>query len=92
MKGLSKRMSLRDHSTEVELLLTRLGERATIEIARANGAVGYEQNREAVEKGGDIAKTARLKLEEETKSPVATGHNFLRKSAAPQIAGPSASG
>jgi hypothetical protein len=78
-KGLKPSHSLRDHSTEVELLLTRLGEKSTIEIARARDVQGYEQNRKAVEAGGEIAKTARLKLEELTGEPVASKRNFLPK-------------
>ncbi len=78
-KGLKPHHSLRDHSNEVELLLTRLGEKSTIEIARARDAKGYEQNRDAVEAGGEIAKTARLKLEELTKAPIASKSNFLPK-------------
>lgn len=42
LKGLEEHHSLRDHSTEMELILTRLGERSTIEIARARDADGYE--------------------------------------------------
>src|SRR5262245_30712678 len=36
LKGLTSRQNLRDNSTELELLFIRLGEQATIEIARAN--------------------------------------------------------
>jgi len=79
LKGLEEHHSLRDHSTEMELILTRLGERSTIEIARANEANGYDQNRNAAEEGGDIAKTARLKIEKLTRKPVASKINFLPK-------------
>lgn len=78
-KGLKPSHSLRDHSTEMELLLTRLGEQTTIEIARARDAQGYEENREAVKEGGEIAKTARLRLEDLTGAPVASKKNFFSK-------------
>jgi len=90
LKGLEDHHSLRDHSTEMEIILTRLGERSTIEIARARDAQGYEQNRDAVKAGGDIAKTARKRIEKLTGKPVASKANFLPKPE--QISPPSASG
>jgi len=77
LKGLSKSHSLRDNCTEIELLLIRLGERATVEIARANEARGYHQQKDAALAGGNIAETARLQLEEATGEPVASPTNFL---------------
>ncbi len=81
-KKLPAGASVRDHSTELELLFTRLGERSTIEIAQKTEAHGYEQNRDAVKAGGDIAKTAREALEKLTGKKVASQQNFL-----PAIAG-----
>ena len=57
----------------------RRGERSTIEIARVRNADGYDQNRDAVQADGDIAKTARLRLEKLTGQPVASQSNFLPK-------------
>jgi DNA-damage-inducible protein D len=76
-KGLASDQSVRDHSTELELLFTRLGERTTIEIAQQANAQGYEQNRDAVVAGGDIAKHARESLEKLTGQKVASKKNFL---------------
>lgn len=76
-KQLPESASVRDHSTELELLFTRLGERSTIEIAQKTDAQGYEQNREAVKAGGDIAKNAREALEKLTGQTVASKQNFL---------------
>jgi hypothetical protein len=78
-KGLKPTHSLRDHSSELELLFTRLGERATIEVARAKDAQGYEGNRGAVEIGGDIAKKAREDLEGQIGKRIVTQDNFLPK-------------
>lgn len=76
-KQLAEGQSVRDHSTELELLFTRLGERSTIEIAQQTDAKGYEQNRDAVKAGGDIAKQARETLERLTGKKVASKQNFL---------------
>jgi len=56
-KGLKelKRESLRDHMTLTELAITSLGEAATIDIANANEAFGFEENKDAAKEGGDIA-------------------------------------
>ncbi|MGH6814771.1 MAG: KilA-N domain-containing protein [Hyphomicrobiaceae bacterium] len=89
-KGLEPHHSLRDHSTELELLFTRLGERSTIEIARAKNAQGYGQNKTVAAAGGEIAKTARLKLEELTGRPVASPRNFLPKAMSTAIVAPPA--
>ena len=85
LKGLKATDNLRNHCTEIELLLTRLGERSTIEIARARNAQGYEENKKAVEAGGDISKTARERLEQLTGQPVASEQNFLPKNDTPTI-------
>jgi hypothetical protein len=85
LKGLKDSDSLRNHSTEIELLLTRLGERSTIEVARARNAQGYKENKEAVEAGGEISKTARERLEQLTGRPVASEQNFLPKNDTPAL-------
>jgi hypothetical protein len=85
-KGLKPTTPLRNHYTELELLLTRLGERATIEIAQTDNAQGYRENRKAVEQGGEIAKNARLQLEA-LGVLVASKENFLPKPPA-AITGP----
>jgi hypothetical protein len=82
LKGLKSTQSLRDHSNELELLFTRLGERTTIEVARAKNARGYEENKGAVEIGGNIAKKAREDLEDQIGRRIITQDNFLPKPAA----------
>lgn len=82
LKSLKPSQSLRDHSNELELLFTRLGERSTIEVARAKDAQGYEENKGAVEAGGNIAKKARLDLEAQIGRPIVSQDNFLPKPAA----------
>ncbi len=85
LKGISSRQSVRDQSTEFELLFTRLGERSAIEIAPTLNANGYEPNKSAVREAGEIAKAARLKLEKLIGSPVASSQIFLAATTPPLL-------
>lgn len=77
IKGLGKSHGLRDNMTPIELTLTTLGEQATKEIARTLDARGLEQNKEAARRGGTIAGTARIQIEQATKRPVVSKDNYL---------------
>jgi DNA-damage-inducible protein D len=76
MKGL-KTQNLRDHMTEAELIFTALAELSTRQIAESDGAIGLEPNKRAGQKGGGIARKARLELEDRTGRNVVTEDNFL---------------
>lgn len=76
LKGLGKE-NLRDHMTDLELIFSMLGERATTEITRNKNAQGYQQNKLAAKKGGSIAGDARKKLELESGKMVVTEENYL---------------
>jgi hypothetical protein len=76
LKGL-KTQNLRDHMNEAELIFTALAELSTRQIAESVVATGMEENAEAGEKGGGIAKKARRELEQKTGKSVVTGENFL---------------
>jgi len=54
-----------------------LGEAATTEIARNVDAQGFDENKTAAHKGGNIAGGARKKLEKESGKPVRTKENYL---------------
>jgi hypothetical protein len=84
IKGL-KRENLRDHMTDLELLFTQLGEAATTEIARTDDAQGFDENKDAAKRGGNVAGTAREKLENETKKKIITEKNFLDKYHNPEL-------
>jgi len=43
--------NLRDHMTDLELIFSMLGERATTEIARVKDARGFNENKDAAEHG-----------------------------------------
>ncbi len=75
-KGL-KSQNLRDHMNEAELIFTALAELSTRQIAESDEAKGVVENAKASKKGGNIAKKARLELEDKTGKSVVTGENFL---------------
>jgi DNA-damage-inducible protein D len=76
IKGL-KTQNLRDHMSEAELIFTALAELSTRQIAESIDATGMDENELAGKKGGNIAKKARLELEEKTGKSVISGENYL---------------
>jgi hypothetical protein len=76
LKGL-KTQNLRDHMSEAELIFTALAELSSRQIAESVEATGMAENAEAGQKGGKIARKARLSLEQKTGKRVVTGENFL---------------
>ncbi len=74
------RQNLRDHMTDLELIFSMLGEKATTEIARTNDAQGFFENKDAAYKGGKIAGDARKNLAIETKKNVVSDKNYLKES------------
>jgi len=76
LKGL-KTQNLRDHMNEAELIFTALAELSTRQIAESTDATGMDENMDAGQKGGGIAKKARLELESKTGKKVVTGESFL---------------
>ncbi|MBI5724334.1 MAG: hypothetical protein HZA50_10285 [Planctomycetes bacterium] len=76
IKGL-KSQNLRDHMSEAELIFTALAELSTRQIAETDNATGMDENALAARTGGNIAKKARLELEQKTGQSVVTGQNYL---------------
>jgi len=76
LKGL-KNENLRDHMTDLELIFSMLGEASTAEIERTQNPENFEEHLEVSNKGGQIAKIARVKLESETGESVVSDENFL---------------
>jgi len=73
-----KSQNLRDHMSEAELIFTALAELSTRQIAETEKAKGMNENKKASKKGGNIAKKARLELEEKTGKKVVNDENYLR--------------
>lgn len=84
-KNLKPSHNLRDHMTDIELILTMLGEKSTKEIAQIKDAQGFDENKEAVRLGGQIAGDARRSLEHQTGKKVVSSSNFLPKKPAHKI-------
>lgn len=75
-KGIRKE-SLRDNMTDIEVILTNLGELATRELAKKNKPYGLEENQEVARRGGNIAKNTRDDLESELGMSVISSKNSL---------------
>ena len=75
-KGLRKK-SLRDNMTDIEVVLTDLGEIATRELANEYKPYGLKENKKSAKRGGNIAKITRDNLENELGKTVITEKNFL---------------
>lgn len=75
-KGLRKE-NLRDNMDNIELILTDLSEEATKRIAAKQKPQGLKENIKVAHKGGNVAKIARDKLEQEIGETVITKNNKL---------------
>ena len=73
-KGLKKE-NLRDNMTNKELVLNMLAELSTKEISEATGPETFGDHKDVARRGGNIAREARLRLEEETGRPVISPMN-----------------
>ena len=62
-KGLKKE-NLRDHMSNLELVLNMLAETSTTEISKSKKPKSFKENREVAKEGGRVARKARLELEE----------------------------
>jgi DNA-damage-inducible protein D len=83
VKNLKSSHNLRDHMTDMELILTMLSEKSTKEIAQTTDAQGFDQNKVAARMGGRIAGDARRALETQTGKKVVSSSNFLPKKPKP---------
>jgi DNA-damage-inducible protein D len=79
IKGL-KNQNLRDHMTDLELILTALGEAVTRTVAIDTDAQGFDENKTAAVKGGQAGGMARRNVEKITGKKVVSKENFLKAS------------
>lgn len=70
-----KKENLRDHMTNLELVLNMLAEASTTEISKEKQPENFPENIEVARKGGNVAKAARLQLEKTTGKKVVTKLN-----------------
>ena len=74
LKGLKKE-NLRDNMTNTELVLNMLVETSTKDISQALNPVTFDDNMSVAQQGGNVARVARLALENRTGKNVVTGLN-----------------
>jgi DNA-damage-inducible protein D len=76
MKQLKKH-NLRDHMTDLEMIFTTLAEASTTAIAKGKDAQGFDENKDAAKKGGEVAGKARTDLELKSGQPIVSEENYL---------------
>ncbi|MGE4346098.1 MAG: Bro-N domain-containing protein [Flavobacteriaceae bacterium] len=74
LKGLKKE-NLRDNMTNTELILNMLAEASTKDISQATNPETFQDNAKVAFQGGNVAKVARLELEQKTGKKVVTSLN-----------------
>jgi hypothetical protein len=70
-----KRENLRDHMTNLELVLNMLAEATTSEISKEKHPNTFEDSRRIAKQGGTIAGNTRREIEEKTGKKVVTSQN-----------------
>ncbi len=70
-----KKENLRDHMSNLELVLNMLAEATTTEISKQHKPKGLQQNRVIARQGGTIAGNTRKEIEEKTGQSVVSGKN-----------------
>ncbi len=70
-----KKENLRDHMTNLELVLNMLAEASTTEISKDKKPETFIENKIVAKKGGEVAKAARMQLENTTGKKVVTKLN-----------------
>ena len=70
-----KKENLRDHMTNLELVLNMLAEATTSEISKEKNPKNFEENKKIARQGGTIAGNARREIEEKTGKKVVTPQN-----------------
>ena len=63
----------------MELIFSMLGEASTTEIAKNKNAEGFDENKVAAIKGGEVAGNARRELEQKSGKKVSSRKNYLRQ-------------
>ena len=72
-----RKESLRDNMTDIEVLLTDLGEIATRDIAKEENPQGFKENMKVARKGGQVANDARRSYEKATNKSAISNKNAL---------------
>jgi hypothetical protein len=70
-----KKENLRDHMTNLELVLNMLAEATTTEISKEKNPKTFDDNKRIAKQGGTIAGNTRREIEEKTGKSVVTSQN-----------------
>ena len=76
-KGIRKE-SLRDNMSDLELLLTDIGEVCARELAKEHKPYGLEANKMVAQVGGEIASNTKKEIEEKLGKKVINNKNNLK--------------
>jgi hypothetical protein len=71
-----QRENLRDHMTDIELILTMLAEATTTKLHRDRDSQGFAPLKKDAQDGGAVAGRTRKDIEAQTGKPVISGENF----------------
>ena len=77
------RENLRDHMTDIELILTMLGEATTTKLHRDRDSVGMPRLKKDAKDGGAVAGRTRKDIEQQSGKPVISPDNFKQLAAKP---------
>ena len=77
------RENLRDHMTDIELILTMLGEATTTKLHRDRDSVGMPRLKKDAKDGGAVAGRTRKDIEQQSGKPVISPGNFKQLAAKP---------
>lgn len=75
-KGLQNH-ELRDHMTDLELIITMLGEASTTSFTKDRDSQGMKELKKDAKEGGDVAGSARRDIESRMSQKVISDSNFL---------------
>ncbi len=75
-----QRENLRDHMTDIELILTMLAEATTTELHRDRDSQGMKPLKKDAKDGGAVAGRTRKDIEAQTGKPVISGGNYKKLS------------
>jgi DNA-damage-inducible protein D len=76
-KGLANRHNLRDHMTDLELILTMLGEATATKIHQDRHSHGFDQLKQDAKEAGEVAGNTRKDIEQRTHKRVVSTDNYL---------------
>jgi prophage antirepressor-like protein len=68
--------NLRDHMTDIELILTMLAEATTTKLHRDRNSTGFEPLKKDAQEGGAVAGNTRRDIEKRSGKPVVSNENF----------------